>query len=167
MKNRRIYNCSLWPIRASSECTGTHMVMLLFFYRPSSKFEMEGQRFLTDAKTILSDPDNFYMDGACKIWRGTVDYKANGLGYGIVYLRPAHERKKKKFYTHRLAVNIKFNCLNIPKSHEVSHLCHKSLCIEMSHLSVEPHHINNNRIHCKTFNKCTGHAPFADCLVDR
>ena len=68
MKNRRIYNCSLWPIRANSVCIGTHMVMLLFYYRPSSKLKMGSQHFLTAAWTILSDPNNFYMDGACKIW---------------------------------------------------------------------------------------------------
>ena len=74
---------------------------------------------------------------------------------------------EKKFYTHRSAVNIKFNSLNFLKIHEVSHLCHKSLCIDMLHLSVEPYCINNNRIRCKTFDKCTGYASFADCLVDR
>ena len=26
---------------------------------------------------------------------GTVDHKANGSGYGIVYLRPAYERRKE------------------------------------------------------------------------
>ena len=143
------------------------MAMFVFHYRPSTNFEMEGQRFLQDARAILSNPSNFNQQNACKIWSGTVDTKTNGLAYGIVYLRPPHERKKKKYYTHRLAVNVKFNNIHIPKQFEVSHLCHRSLCIEMSHLSVEPHHINNNRIHCKTLNKCTGHAPFADCLLDR
>mgnify|MGYP000580328569 CR=1 FL=1 len=71
------------------------MAMFVFHYRPSTNFEMEGQRFLQDARAILSNPSNFNQQNACKIWSGTVDNKTNGLAYGIVYLRPPHERKKR------------------------------------------------------------------------
>ena len=43
---------------------------------------------------------------------------------------------------------------------DASHLCHNSLCVTASHITLETHSINNNRITRLYRNKCSGHAPF-------
>ena len=48
---------------------------------------------------------------------------------------------------------------------DASHLCHNSLCLTASHISMEPHSINNNRQYCVSQNVCFGHAPYPKCML--
>ena len=43
--------------------------------------------------------------------------------------------------------------------------CHNCLCVNSSHISLEPHPINNNRQYCKSSNQCYGHGEYSDCLL--
>ena len=46
----------------------------------------------------------------------------------------------------------------------VSHLCHSSLCVNIDHLTLESHTVNNERQSCKTQGQCIGiHTP--PCLM--
>ena len=49
--------------------------------------------------------------------------------------------------------------------HEISHLCHNKLCVEVSHLSSEPPAVNSQRNNCRGENICSGHGAYADCLL--
>ena len=47
---------------------------------------------------------------------------------------------------------------------EISHLCSNSLCINIAHLTLEKHSINQERIHCKLQNYCSEcHSP--KCII--
>ena len=126
---------------------------------------MEGQRFLQDARHILANSSNFIVENNCLIWTGASVKKAHSLSYGVAYIKPPEGKRKKSYYVHRLALFIENNIFTTPRHLEVSHLCHRSLCIQANHLSLEPHHVNNNRIHCKMFKYCTGHPPYRDCIL--
>ena len=38
-------------------------------------------------------------------------------------------------------------------------------CVNLKHLSFEPHCINNNRLVCKNDGECCGHRGFSDCIL--
>lgn len=98
----------------------------------------------------------------CSIWTGAVT--ANGL-YGLLSYRDPETNAWKKKHVHRLILMIKLRSLNIPKELDASHLCHNSLCVNVGHLSLEPHSINNNRQCCKSYGHCIGHGGFPDCMI--
>ena len=58
-----------------------------------------------------------------------------------------------------------------PQNHDISHLCHNKSCINFSHLSLEPHSTNQQRMTCKTYSrgpktsKCIGHQQYPDCIL--
>lgn len=99
----------------------------------------------------------------CLIWHGQTKSK-----YGIQQvswfpgdeLRPPRMRR---MYAHRVAYIVAYGKELTPK-HDISHLCHEPLCVEISHLSSEPHSINNNRQHCKNIGRCLGHSGYAPCI---
>jgi hypothetical protein len=49
--------------------------------------------------------------------------------------------------------------------HQVSHLCHKKLCICLAHLSLELPHVNKQRDNCKKEGRCFEHGDLAKCIV--
>ena len=143
-------------------------LFLRYLYFKVSNMDEQG-RFLLEAANLLNNEANFINVNnsiACKLWNRSKDLKSGGLEYGIVYIRPPQDSKKRKRYTHRLALMVHFNCSQLPKGLEASHLCHNSLCINPHHITLEPHAINNQRIHCKLFHHCTGHVPYRTCLLD-
>ena len=49
---------------------------------------------------------------------------------------------------------------------DASHLCHNSLCVKESHISMEPHSVNNNRQYYIAKNICFGHGEYPQCLLE-
>jgi hypothetical protein len=98
----------------------------------------------------------------CRIWAGNVT--SNRL-YGLLSYRDPETNIWKKKHVHRLALMVQLRSLNIPKELDASHLCHNSLCVNVNHLSLEPHSVNNNRQCCKGCGHCIGHGDFPDCML--
>ena len=51
------------------------------------------------------------------------------------------------------------------KKLEISHICHRKNCVNIEHLSQEPHAINMARKTCKQNKKCIGHGVLKDCII--
>lgn len=49
---------------------------------------------------------------------------------------------------------------------DCSHLCHNSLCVNVNHISLEHHFINNNKQYCLNSNLCYGHVGFRNCMLE-
>ena len=104
----------------------------------------------------------------CRLWKGCTDHS----GYGKQRVMFPDE-SKIQIGTHRLAFMVSKGLTpsNIPKfggpndsKLEVSHLCNEKLCIEVTHLVLEPHEINKERQHCFKQHICTkSHEP--NCLI--
>jgi len=104
----------------------------------------------------------------CLIWTGAI----SSSHYGVI------SRQKKLFKVHRVAYAICKNLISFNTDHdglmilinskqEISHLCHNRLCINVDHLSLEPHAINNQRLRCKNNLLCSGnHKGFQNCLLN-
>jgi hypothetical protein len=95
----------------------------------------------------------------CVVWT-----KSPNKLYGTMYCKVG--AAWKTFYVHRLAYMLEHNVSQLPSGLDVSHLCHNPKCIFASHLSLEPHAINNNRQHCLSANYCTGHGEYPDCMLN-
>ena len=50
---------------------------------------------------------------------------------------------------------------------EISHLCHRSDCINIEHLNLESHKVNIERRACRTKSRCFGHEGQPDCIKVR
>lgn len=130
--------------------------------------EPEKARFWGEVRNILENPTNLYFvqnTHGCVLWTGPKMNK-NGTEYGYKYVRMPNQRRKSRQYTHRLAYMYKHATNVLPRGLDVSHLCHSSLCVNPLHLALEPHHINNNRIHCANAGECLGHPQYKNCLLN-
>lgn len=87
-------------------------------------------------------------DQQCKIYTGTIQG-----GYGIIS-KTIHGRRYRA-YAHRIVIFHHSGVTSLPSGSEVSHLCHNKRCINIDHLSVEPHAVNNTRIHCYNERHCS------------
>ena len=67
---------------------------------------------------------------------------------------------------HRFSYMLFFGNFDIPAELDCSHICHNNTCINPSHISLEPRHINNNREVCKDRNVCMTHRQYRDCRLD-
>lgn len=126
-------------------------------------------RFFNEIQIILEYHGNLvFLDNfhRCILWDGSKVTK-NGVDYGYKYVKLPYRQLKSRQYTHRLAYMLKYRNYDLPRQFDVSHLCHNSLCINPDHLTLEPHNVNNNRIHCVNENKCFGHQPYKDCLLNQ
>ena len=102
----------------------------------------------------------------CQIWTG---YKRKckgqrGGGYGIMNVRMPDSDSRTTMRVHRLAYIVHTGKF-IPQELDVSHLCHNSLCVNVHHLSLEPHCINNARKFCRKHKACQGHGEYGDCIL--
>ncbi len=61
------------------------------------------------------------------------------------------------------------NIASLPPGLVISHLCHRSLCCNIDHLSAEPQHINNTRQTCYSNGICFKHTfgdvSYPDCIL--
>lgn len=127
--------------------------------------------------------DAFWKDIEDKFYQKTVE-TGNGKGciewigcrkgksgYGIQVVKwPGGEVKREA--AHRLAYMIRhrvtrYDMPSVDENNnklECSHICHTTLCINAQHIVLEPHTINQDRIHCKNQELCSkNHKPY--CLI--
>lgn len=105
-------------------------------------------------------------ESGCRIWQGQLAVRG-GVNYGIqkvAWLPGVLFNAPQKMYAHRIAYMCSNRTTDIPPGFDISHRCHNSVCVEASHLSCEPHTVNNNRIHCRNFGGCLGHGVYASCI---
>ena len=104
----------------------------------------------------------------CIEWVGC---KKGNTGYGVQVVK-WKEGESKREAAHRLAYMIRHRVTRYDMpSHdlnnnkiECSHLCHHTLCVNPDHIVLEPHTINQDRIHCKNQGHCSkSHQPY--CLM--
>jgi hypothetical protein len=135
-----------------------------FINIPASILIMEAS-FIDKYAGKLSENAHLAPNNACIIWHGTVKSQKDPP-YGVICIKV--EQVWKSVGVHRLkymlANNIHPNELD--GDQDVSHLCHNSLCINIDHLSLEPRHINNNRIACKGRGFCFEHDQYPPCMMD-
>lgn len=116
-----------------------------------------------DAKSITCP------NTGCKIWQAaTVASRGGGVHYGLVRVKmPGQIGRSKLVYVHRLQYMLTSGNLDLPPHLHVSHLCHRSLCVNFTHLSLEPAHINCHRQTCRNLVplRCRGHGPYPDCIL--
>ena len=96
----------------------------------------------------------------CKIWGRAV----TGSGYPTMTLtvRGWNKSKSKNHSVHRLVYVFAGNPEK--NKHEMSHLCHRKTCIQLTHLSHEPAFVNMQRNVCKKEKQCFGHGDWGNCI---
>ena len=102
----------------------------------------------------------------CLMWTGCKKTSKHCL-YGIMNVKLPRKHKFSTIHTHRLRYMISIRSTNLPRNYDVSHLCHRSLCVNINHLSLEPHHVNNSRQRCpNTYpRRCLGHTGYPNCII--
>lgn len=90
--------------------------------------------------------------GGCFIWKGATTVH----GYGVMRVRwPEEGPKMERVHRVALMAQMRLTRSQFPGGHlEVSHLCHKKLCVNPAHLVLETHEINQERIHCRVQGLC-------------
>ncbi len=109
-------------------------------------------------KTINSDRND------CILYTGRHDR----YGYGVIDIKFPSSSRYRPMNVHRLRymIHVKLTKLS-PSQYHVSHLCNNKLCVNISHLSFEPPHINSSRQNCFSENRCLKcHHPHQDCLIN-
>ena len=101
-------------------------------------------------KVVLS------ANGQCQLWTGC--RKGKFSDYGVINCR--FECGYRTVTVHRLSYMLEHKMTRVEPGSDASHLCHNSLCLTASHISMEPHSINNNRQYRVSQNVCFGHAPY-------
>ena len=104
--------------------------------------------------------------GGCLIWSGGKSTpKPNQYGRKRVKI-PILDIASKVMYVHRIVYmchNYDMRILDKNLGLEVSHLCHNSLCARPTHLVLETHEQNSERLSCKLMGHCTkNHSP--ECI---
>ena len=106
-------------------------------------------------KVVLS------ASGQCQLWTGCK--KGKFSDYGVINCR--FECGCRTVTVHRLSYMLEHKMTRVEPGLDASHLCHNSLCLTASHISMEPHSINNNKQYCVSQNVCFGHAPYPKCML--
>lgn len=117
-------------------------------YRLSRQFDKYIHVPVVDSKEI------------CHPWSGARD--SNGYGEIRIQFRGRRVHLKAHRVIFAQANPVAYN---LAPSNDVSHLCHNRQCVNLHHLSFEPHTINNNRLVCKNSGECFSHHGFSDCLI--
>jgi hypothetical protein len=120
---------------------------------------MEG--FFQKYITKLSER-SLINDNGCHIWQGCT--KKGPVGYGVIKAK-FPDAQWHTIHAHKLQYLVHNRLVAVAPHLEVSHLCHVPLCVNPIHLSLEPHAINTDRLKCVNREVCSGHTPFADCIL--
>ena len=116
-----------------------------------------------NSKSSVSD------NGQCIMWTGCC--KGRGVRYGVMCVNVSLHGPGvwRRVAVHRLALmktptNFSLNDV-LNAQGDASHLCHNSLCINASHISLEPHCVNNKRRQCTRKGICQGHMDYPMCKL--
>lgn len=118
---------------------------------------IERLRVKIDANAVLA------KNGECRLWEGGL---TSNRRYGVVCFKDPKTQKWIKRHVHRVSYMVFVRDFSIPSYLDASHLCHNNLCINSSHISLEPHHINNNRSGCRSSQTCHEHGPYPACRLE-
>lgn len=118
-------------------------------------------------KNSTPDPQN-----TCIMWTASTK-NFGGIKYGRFYYTSFDKQSPVETTAHRAMFMLKSNqySLSPPPNTpfkgpwDVSHLCHNSLCVNIDHLSYEPHIVNMQRNICKREKHCCGHPEFSECVI--
>ena len=106
---------------------------------------------------ILSKVTKHSFGQDCWMWIGSL--RQDGR-YGRVCL---FLKGKRRYVNAHRAAYIAFNHrFDFPD--DISHLCHKNLCVNPDHLVHEPHFMNLDRRNCVEAGICKGHGDHRPCL---
>ena len=95
------------------------------------------------------------LNNTCILYTGR---KAKS-GYTVVDVRLPGPSHFVPMNVHRLRYMIHTRCIQLnPENYHISHLCqcHTKTCVNISHLSLEPPHVNNSRQNCLS-QQCFSH----------
>ena len=99
----------------------------------------------------------------CILWIGGPCPQIQAYGRVRVKL-PVAGSKSQVMYVHRLAYMTSRRVLELSPGLEVSHLCHQARCVEPTHLCLETHSTNQERVTCHLQGICTkNHVPH--CII--
>ena len=82
-------------------------------------------------------------------------------GYGVMKLTCGG--KSRTVLVHKLVYYL-HNGRECTPGEDISHLCHKTDCVNPAHLNLEPHLVNMQRTVCKDQRFCTKHGVHPDCI---
>jgi len=104
-------------------------------------------------------------DSDCLVWTGCTT-NGNRPHYDRIWVKMPSDETGRSYLAHRVAVmcHLRFA---LGRNDLVSHLCGHSLCVNASHLTIEPLSTNIDRRTCYQFKKCNGHGPAPDCLFGK
>ena len=107
-------------------------------------FELLWARIMANLENVLP--------GRCWLWIGGRT-NPGGIPYGVISVKYPDAQSSVPVKAHRAAYMVKVETGPLPRDHDVSHLCGQSCC-NPDHLASEPHHVNNNRLHCHANQRC-------------
>ena len=116
-----------------------------------------------NSKSSVSD------NGQCIMWTGCC--KGRGVRYGVMCVNVSLHGPGvwRRVAVHRLGLALMKTptnfSLNDVLNAQGDHLCHNSLCINASHISLEPHCVNNKRRQCTRKGICQGHMDYPMCKL--
>lgn len=100
-------------------------------------------------------------ENTCILYTG----RTKKTGYGMIDVRLPGMNRHIPMHVHRVRYMIHMRTLKLtPTEYHVSHLCHNRNCVNVSHLSFEPSHVNNSRQNCFSEKRCTKHCSYPDCI---
>lgn len=126
-----------------------HIEVQFFAFQPT----IMAQAFYENIKNLseneiyrLSKQFDKYIlkENSCRTWQGRTDSD----GYGEMQIQ--FRGKRLYIKVHRVSYALEHPDVSLVNdTHDISHLCHNRLCLNVVYLSHEPHSINNNRLVCK------------------
>ena len=109
-------------------------------------------------ENVFLSPNN-----ECMLWSGCT--KGKLVKYGVINCR-FRCGYSRAVTVHRLSYMLQHRITHVDSRLDASHLCHNSLCVKVSHISMEPHSVNNNRQYCMAQNFCFGHGQYPQCMLE-
>lgn len=164
--NNRIILCKIWDLfswryLSISNKILQYTVQNCIYTRIHTLYTHYDMEVILDIfSTKLNNNSVASDNGECKLWVGPITTDGK---YGLVSFRDPHSGKWIKRKAHRFCLMVFLKDFNLPTELDCSHVCHNSKCVNPGHISLEPHHINNNRIHCRNLRKCIGHGHYPAC----
>lgn len=97
----------------------------------------------------------------CKLWTGAT----NSSGYPQMRIKDPSSGDWLTFSVHKIVYGLAFGNELGNVLFQVSHLCHKKSCVEITHLNYETVATNCQRFQCRQLNECSGHRNEPNCLL--
>ena len=118
--------------------------------RPSGRFSLKMEAFWGKLKENLTKKTEIGVGTlACDMWVGAKEHSQYRC---IRFTWPDDSKCTERAHAYMV---LKEEIRQGKKKQEVSHLCHKSLCVNTDHLCLESHETNMKRTLCKSQGQCS------------